>query len=388
LLHIRWFSTRESRLTLPLADALQEGGSMPVSLVHLAAQLQAEIHPPGGGHDQPCPIDDVATIEDAGPAHLTYVDRERHLQRLSGCSAGAVLVQRDHVNKARHLFPGAILAVADAREAFIAAMLAFRPPAVQQRCGVSSRAVVARSARVGKSSNIHPLAFVGENVQIGERCDIHPGVVIGEGCTIGDGVVIYPNAVLYAGVRIGARVIIHAGSVIGADGFGYRFEAGAFVKIPHTGTVIVEEDVEIGAGSTIDRGMVGATVIGAGTKIDNQVMIAHNCRIGRHNAFASQVGFAGSSVTEDYVRCAGQAGIADHLRLGQGSTIGPQAGVHLDVPAGAKWHGAPAGPDKEQIRVHLCLQRLPELMKQFQQLAEKVASLSPGARDDAAGRAA
>jgi UDP-3-O-[3-hydroxymyristoyl] glucosamine N-acyltransferase len=174
---------------------------------------------------------------------------------------------------------------------------------------------------------------------------------------------------------LGQRVIIHAGAVIGADGFGYRFHHNAYIRIPHTGSVIIEDDVEIGAGATIDRGMVGATVIGAGTKIDNQVMIAHNCRIGRHNAFASQVGIAGSTVTEDYVRCAGQVGIADHLHLGRGCTLGPKAGVHVDVPAGAKWHGMPAGPDKEQIRLHLCVQRLPELLKQVHDLQARLAAL-------------
>src|SRR5690606_19058989 len=128
----------------------------------------------------------------------------------------------------------------------------------------------------------------------GRQCEIHTGAVISEDCVLGDGVIVYPNAVLYRDLRIGHRVIIHAGAVLGADGFGYRFVDGQYIKIPHTGTVVLEDDVEIGANATIDRAMVGVTVIGRGTKIDNLVMIGHNCEIGEHNAFASQVGLAGS----------------------------------------------------------------------------------------------
>src|SRR5690606_1194206 len=162
---------------------------------------------------------------------------------------------------------------------------------------------------------------------------------------------------------------------IGSDGFGYRFQEGRFHKIPHTGTVIIEDDVEIGAGTTIDRGMIGATVIGAGTKLDNQVMIAHNCRIGRHNAFASQVGIAGSTTSGDYVRCGGQAGIADHSHLGTGSSVGGKAGVFGTVPDGAEYHGYPAGPSKEQYRIVMTMQKLPEMRKQLRTLEDELQKL-------------
>jgi UDP-3-O-[3-hydroxymyristoyl] glucosamine N-acyltransferase len=170
-------------------------------------------------------------------------------------------------------------------------------------------------------------------------------------------------------------VIIHAAAVIGSDGFGYRFAQGRFQKIPHTGTVVIEDDVEIGAGTTIDRGMIGATVIGAGTKLDNQVMIAHNCRIGKHNAFASQVGLAGSTTSGDYVRCGGQAGIADHSHLGTGCSIGAKAGLFGTVPDGAEYHGYPAGPAKEQYRIVMTLQKLPEMRKQLRTLEDEVRQL-------------
>ena len=151
-----------------------------------------------------------------------------------------------------------------------------------------------------------------------------------------------------------------------------EFAKGRFHKLPHTGRVIVEADVEIGAGTTIDRGMIEDTVIGEGTKLDNQVMIAHNCRIGRHNAFASQVGLAGSTTSGDYVRCGGQAGISDHSHLGTGCSIGAKAGLFGTVPDGAEYHGYPAGPAKEQYRIVMTAQKLPEMRKQLRALADEV----------------
>ncbi|MFV0444677.1 MAG: UDP-3-O-(3-hydroxymyristoyl)glucosamine N-acyltransferase [Planctomycetaceae bacterium] len=348
---------------------------MSISLAVLASQLQAGLHVAVDANRDDRDILDVASIEQAGPTDLTYIESEKQLARLSGSRAGGVLIPRGLAAKGRQHFNGPLLEVDHPKEAFIQTMLTLRPPAARIQAGVSPQAIVAASALIGAATSIHSLACIGENVVIGEHCEIHSGVVIGDGCRIGDGVVIYPNAVLYAGMEIGQRVIIHATAVIGADGFGYRFLNGAYVKTPHTGTVRIEDDVEIGAGTTIDRGMVGATVIGAGTKIDNQVMVAHNCEIGRHNAFASQVGFAGSTITEDYVRCGGQAGIADHLRLGKGSTLGPKAGVYTNVPPGAKYHGMPAGPDKEQIRIHLHVQKLPEMRQELQALIRRVAEL-------------
>ena len=159
-----------------------------------------------------------------------------------------------------------------------------------------------------------------------------------------------PNAVLYDDIIVGNRVIIHAGCVIGADGFGYRLVDGRHERIPHFGTVRIEDDVEIGANTTIDRAMVDETVIGQGTKLDNLVMIGHNCEIGRHNLFVSQVGLAGSVTTGDYVVCAGQVGIADHVHLGSRSVLEPKAGVHKDVPDGERHVGVPAIPEADCYR--------------------------------------
>lgn len=361
---------------------------MTVSLATLSAQLGAELYRDDRAVEADVSIADVASLEQAGPHDLTYVESDKHLPRLAHCRAAAVLVKQELVAKARGHFAGPLLAVADAQDAFIRAMVAFRPAPERESIGISPRAIVAPSARIGAATNIHPLACIGERVEIGEHCEIHPGAVIGDDCRIGNGVTIYPNAVLYARTEVGHRSIIHAGAVLGADGFGYRFAGGRYVKIPHTGHVKIGEDVEIGAGATIDRGMVGPTVIGNGTKIDNLVMIAHNCEIGQHNAFASQVGFAGSVKTDDYVRCAGQAGVANHLHIGKGSTLGPKAGVHLDVPPGETWHGMPAGPDKDQIRKALCVEKLPDMRRELQSLVRQVAALQALLASDSPSKAA
>jgi UDP-3-O-[3-hydroxymyristoyl] glucosamine N-acyltransferase len=201
-------------------------------------------------------------------------------------------------------------------------------------------------------------------------------VYVGRDCQIGDDCVLYANAVLYHDVRLGKRVIIHAGAVLGADGFGYRFRNGRYEKIPQLGWVEIEDDCEIGACTTIDRGMIGATVIGEGSKLDNLVMIGHNCELGKHNAFASQVGLAGSVTTGEYVRCAGQVGVADHVHLGRGSTLGAKAGVHKDIPEGDTQIGYPARPEHEQLRIVMATGKVPEMRKQIRALEARLEELT------------
>ena len=307
-------------------------------------------------------IADVAPLSSASHQDLTYIASDKALRALATSSAAAVLVSRKLAPATAAL---TLIVVEDAQRAFIDMMMTFRPRPPRRHVGISPQASVAPTAQLGPDCNVLPGAVIGEGVTIGARCDIHPGVVIGEGCRIGDDVVIHANAVLYRDVRIGCRVIIHATAVIGADGFGYRFEGGRFQPIPHTGTVVLEDDVEIGAGTTVDRAMIGATVIGEGTKLDNQVMIAHNCVLGKHNVFAAQVGLAGSATTGDYVRCGGQVGVADHAHIGTGAAIGAMAGVSGNVPDGERYHGIPAGPEKQAVRAHLALWKLPEMRTQL-----------------------
>ncbi|MBX3439853.1 MAG: UDP-3-O-(3-hydroxymyristoyl)glucosamine N-acyltransferase [Planctomycetaceae bacterium] len=319
-------------------------------------------------------IDDVAGLDDATGAQVTFLEAaaaETHRKT----AAGAVILAAENVSALGDTPDADLIIAAAPLDAFITAMLHFRPPSPTSNVGRSPLARISPTATIGAGCQIFPGATIQHDVVLGDRCVIHPGVVIGPGCRIGNDTTIHANAVLYSGVTLGERVIVHATAVIGADGFGYRFREGRFVRIPHTGTVRIEDDVEIGAGTTIDRAMIGATVIGAGTKLDNQVMIAHNCRIGKHNAFASQVGLAGSVTTGDYVRCGGQVGVADHAHLGTGSSIGGKAGVHGRVPDGEEYHGYPAGPAKEQYRIVMAVQRAPEMRRQIRDLEKQLARL-------------
>jgi UDP-3-O-[3-hydroxymyristoyl] glucosamine N-acyltransferase len=182
---------------------------------------------------------------------------------------------------------------------------------------------------------------------------------------------------------LGSRVIVHANAVIGADGFGYRFQNGRHVKVPQLGGVEIGDDVEVGACTTIDRGTFQATRIGEGTKIDNLVQVAHNCRVGRHNILISQIGIAGSCSTGDYVTIAGQAGLADHVHIGDRVMIGARAGVTKDIPAGERWLGAPATPEREQKRILMTLEKLPEMRRDLQQIKRR---LGLDAEDKETGR--
>lgn len=320
-------------------------------------------------------LHDVGALESAGPQQVSYLAADRELRRLCDSRAGAIIVSRPLADAAQKHSGAALIVVDDAQASFIQAMLRFRPLKERLRVGISPRAHVSLKAKIGPDCNIHPGATIADGAVLGARCEIHPGAIVGPGGILGDDVTLHANAVLYADVRIGCRVIIHACAVVGADGFGYRFDGGRFIRIPHTGTVIIEDDVEIGACTTVDRAMIGATVVGAGTKLDNLVMIAHNCVLGKHNAFAAQVGLAGSVTTGDYVRCGGQVGVADHAHLGSGCTLGGKAGASGTIPDGERYHGLPARPEKEAVKAHLAVGHLPEMRTQLRRLQRQVKQL-------------
>jgi UDP-3-O-[3-hydroxymyristoyl] glucosamine N-acyltransferase len=314
-------------------------------------------------------------LSEAGPDHVTFVENEKIARQLKDCTAAAVVAPLPVAEKIADFAPQrtfATVGVADSLAAFIAIMQQFhaRPPLPPT--GIDARAAVDRTATIGPDPSIHAFAAVGAETTIGAQCRIHGGVVIGRNCRIGDDVVLYANAVLYDDVVLGDRVIVHANAVLGADGFGYRVVEGRHVKTPQFGCVEVGDDVEIGAGATIDRGTFQATRIGEGTKIDNLVMIGHNCQIGRHNLLVSQVGIAGSSSTGDYVVMAGQVGVADHVHIGEGAQLGAQSGVPSDVPAGVRVLGTPSRPERAQKRIFLSLDKLPGLCKDVRRLKRQL----------------
>lgn len=320
----------------------------------------------------------AATVRDAGPGQITLVDQAEKAHLLEECLAAAVVGPKGFV--ARSL---PVIQVDDVHGAFATIVSHFCPQRETKRIGVSPLASISPTATIGNDVDIHPFATIGDGVSIGDGSTIHSGVQILAGSRIGRQVTIFPNAVLYEGTIIGARCLIHANVVLGAYGFGYGFANGRHVLSAQLGNVVLGADVEIGAGTTIDRGTYGPTSIGEGTKIDDLVMVAHNCRIGRHNMLCSQVGVAGSTTTGDYVVMAGQVGVRDHVHIGDRAVLGAMAGVTNDVPADARMIGIPATPERDQKIKQAAFSKLPEMRRQLKLLQRTVDAL---AADKLAGK--
>ena len=342
------------------------------TLGELALRVGGEVH-----GDASLAIHGVAAIHKAGPNDITFAGDEKHLRHLASSRAGACLVSRKFRDSALKAgLAAALVFVDDPQDACLVLAREFRPEVPPANIGISPQAIISPTARIGAGCHIYPGAYIDDGVVLGSECVLYPGVYVGRNCTLGNQCTLHPYAVLYPDVRLGDRVIVHASAILGADGFGYRFRSGRFEKIPQLGWLEVADDCEIGACTTIDRGMIGATLIGEGTKLDNLVMIGHNCELGRHNAFASQVGLAGSVTTGDYVRCAGQVGVADHVHLGRGCTLGAKAGVHKDIPEGETQIGYPSRPEQEQLRIVMATGKVPEMRKQLRELEARVEELS------------
>jgi UDP-3-O-[3-hydroxymyristoyl] glucosamine N-acyltransferase len=333
-----------------------------VTIQQLADLVQGEVQ--GDGR---LLISAARPLGEAKAGDITFVDSDKHLSQLHESPAAAAVVPA-----ALPLNGKILIRVSDPLAAFVAIVRHLHGRPELPPCGIDPRACVHPSAVIGSEPSVHPFAVIGAGSVLGDRCRIHSGVVIGRDCRLGHDVTVYPNAVLYDGTAVGDRAIIHAHAVLGADGFGYRFQEGRHVKVPQQGRVDIGADVEIGAGTTIDRGTFGATTIGAGTKIDNLVQIGHNCQIGRHNVFVSQLGMAGSCATGDFVVIAGQVGVADHVHIGAGAVIGAKAGVTKDIPAGQRTLGAPATPEREQKRILMSLERLPEIRKDLRRIKQRL----------------
>ena len=257
----------------------------------------------------------------------------------------------------------------------------FFPPD-QHAPGIHPSTNIDPSAQVDATAHIGPNCVIDARVQIGPRSVLLGGNYIGHDCRLGEDVCLFPHVVLYARTVIGHRVVIHAGTVIGSDGYGYVFDEGRHRKVLQVGHVIIHDDVEIGANAAIDRAALGATVIGAGTKIDNLVHVAHNVVMGRHCLVMGQVGFAGSTHLGDYVIIASQSGIAGHLKLGHQAMVGAKSGVMRDIPDGGKVLGIPAMPDKQMKRQIIAAQQLPEMIRRLRDLEQQVGQLAakPGAQ--------
>lgn len=313
-------------------------------------------------------ITGVAPLDRAGPTELSLFSHRRYASWFAGTSAGTVLVAPDLLELPGS--PPARIVVDRPMDAMVRLLGRFRPPE-RRPSGVHPTAVVAPTATLGRDVAIEAYAVVGEDVVVGDGSWIGAHAVVEAGSRLGRDVRLHAHAVVYPRVEIGDRVVLHAGARVGREGFGFAPGAGGVTRIPHVGRCILEDDVEVGANSCVDRGSVDDTIIGAGTKLDNLVQVGHNVRMGRGCFVASQVGISGSSRIGDGVQVGGQAGVAGHLTIGDRATLAGRAAVFGDVPAGETWSGYPARPHREQLRSHAALARLARIIRPLEGLLDR-----------------
>jgi UDP-3-O-[3-hydroxymyristoyl] glucosamine N-acyltransferase len=297
-------------------------------------------------------INSVGPLASAADDQLSFLSNRKYAAELATTAAGAILVPTKLEG-----CDSRWIRVDDPYFAFAKIMARWFSNRPRPK-GISAKAIVADSAKLGENFALGHFAVIGENVVVGSNVTIFQGVSIEADSVIGDDCIIYPNVVIYDGTRIGRRCIIHSGVVIGSDGYGFATHGGKHHKIPQIGIVRIEDDVEIGAGTTIDRAALGETVIGEGTKIDNLVQIGHNVKVGKHCLLVSQVGIAGSTELGDYVAVAGQSGFSGHLKIGNRVQVAAKSAVLEDVPDDTKVMGSPAVPFTEFARRHAALKKL------------------------------
>ncbi len=341
------------------------------TLAELAAKVGGEVQGDGA-----LPLDGVAPLEDAGPSHVSFFSNRKYRKAFEASRAGAVIVEPDEDVPAGRT----VLRAKNAYLAFAKISTAFHPPR-ESMPEVAPEAAVHPSARVHPSAQVMPLASIGPRAEIGPRTIVFPGVQIGEDVRVGADCLLYANVVVRERCVVGDRVILQPGCVIGADGFGFALDLEGegrgprHYKVPQAGIVIVEDDVEIGANSCVDRATLGITRIGRGAKIDNLVQIAHNVEIGPLSILASQVGIAGSTKLGMGVVAWGQAGVVGHVTIGDRATIAAQAGVGGDIEPGGRVAGSPATPDVQWARNSAVFNRLTEMRRELRELRAALARL-------------
>jgi UDP-3-O-[3-hydroxymyristoyl] glucosamine N-acyltransferase len=305
----------------------------------------------------------AAPAGDDDPEGITFATSEKYLEMIETSSVAAVIVG-DNLSTTKPA-----IRVKDARLAF-GMLLGMTQRPLPLASGIHPTAVVSSSAAISETAQIGPYCVVEAGAMIEDGAKIHPHCYVGENCRVGQGAVLYPRVVLYQDVQVGARSILHSGCVIGADGFGFLWDGKKRVKIPQVGSVILGDEVEIGA--TIDRATAGATKVGNGTKIDNLVQVGHNCRIGEHGAIAGQTGISGSTQIGDRVIMGGGVGTNDHIKITHDVIIGGRSGIDRDITEPGEYFGTPARPVREAIRAFLLLPKLPELFSRIRALEKRL----------------
>ncbi len=315
----------------------------------------------------------LAKIEEAGPGECTFVANPKY-EKYIATTGASVIILSESASCARDDIT--IIRAQDAYLAFVKSLKFFYTPPQWLRPGVSDTAILAAGVFIGEGTWIGEHVVVGENTRVGRNCRIGHGVVIGPDVTLGDDTVLYPNVTVLSGCQLGARVTIHSGTVIGSDGFGFVPVGDRFEKIPQTGIVVIEDDVEIGANCAIDRATLGETIIREGAKLDNLIQVAHNVEIGRDTVVAGQSGFSGSTKVGQHVVIAGQVGVAGHLEIADHVTIAAQSGVSKSLTqSGKTYWGSPAKEHHQALRLEGAIRQLPELIKKIRELEEKIEAL-------------
>ena len=341
-----------------------------MKLRDIAERLQCGLEGPNNAGE--IEIERVAGIEHARPGDLTFVDNPKYAPFLATTQASAVIVTHNQD------VPSGALGVLRNDQPYVtfARAVALFAPVSPQKPGVDPLSAVAPDASIGAGASIGPFVTIGPGASVGARTTICPHTSIGAGAVVGDDCLVHTHVSIRERVRVGNRVILHDGVVIGSDGFGFaRQPDGTHLKIPQTADVVIEDDVEIGANTAVDRPAVGETRIRAGTKIDNLVQVGHGVSVGRRVIFAAQVGIAGSTVIEDDVILAGQVGVAGHLRLGKGVTATAQTGIPRSIEAGQQVSGYPAIPNQDWLRASAVFRQLPSLRKRVKALEHRIVEL-------------
>ncbi len=312
-------------------------------------------------------ITGISGIKEAKEGDITFLANSKYQRLMKSTRASAVITSKDVNNTKKPLIKTDNPSLAFSKVVGLVA-----PNYVKHPKGIHPTAVIGRDVKLGEKVALGPYVIIEEGADIGDNTIIYGGCYIGRKAILGNNCLIYPNVTIRERIEIGNRVIIHSGAVIGSDGFGFAAVKGVQKKIPQIGTVVIEDDVEIGANVTIDRARFDKTVIGAGTKIDNLVQIAHNVIVGKNCIIVAQAGISGSTRLGERVILAGQAGIVGHITIGDGAIVAAQAGVTKSVPAGTKVSGYPAKPHEKAKRVNACVQKLPQLYQKIKELEEKV----------------
>ncbi len=340
----------------------------PIMLSQIAAMLGIDL--PSGGDR---PITGLATLDEATETDLSFLGTDAWLPQFQQTRAAAVVVQKRVKLPEAH---GRLVLIVDNADLALARTAeAFAPPVPRPPVGVDASARIGLDTQIGEGAAIGPNVVIGRRCRVGHGTSLHAGVVLADDVVVGDGCEFFPNVVVRERITIGNRVVIHASSVLGTDGFGYRWDGQQHVKIPQIGTVIIEDDVEIGSGVCIDRARFSSTRVGRGSKIDNLVQIGHNVQIGPHCIIVGQAGLAGSVRLGTGVVLGGQTAIRDHITIGDGAMTAACSAIAEDIPPKAIVSGMPALPHRQSLREQAAIRRLPDLVVQVRKLEEAVSRL-------------